>query len=222
MKNSRFLPFLLTARNQLHAVFPRAAEAAESLRQSEIFRRKIAWSGFAFPLPAFVKRAILKAFINENGLRTLVETGTQYGDTPWFFRNHLQEIWTVELSPTLARLARERFRKYPNVHVVEGDSAKELAKIVTKIKTPVLFWLDGHYSAGATARGASDCPIYAELEAIFKGCAERFIILIDDARCFGNDKDYPSVAEVREFVSHARPDARFTVSLDMIQITFQS
>jgi hypothetical protein len=45
------------------------------------------------------------------------------------------------------------------------------------------------------------------------------VIVIDDARCFGRDPDYPSLRELREFIRSKRPDAEVEVEDDSIRIT---
>ena len=60
------------------------------------------------------------------------------------------------------------------------------------------FWLDGHYSAGATFKGLKDCPVEEELMAIESNIANfnDLSILIDDVRCFlpsnVTHSDYPT------------------------------
>ena len=209
---------LLRFRNLLHALAPETCELVESLRQSVRFRATIRDSGFRFPLPPFVKRSILKQTLLANSLQSLVETGTHYGDTPWLFRHELQEIWSVELSPALASLAKRRFRRYPNVHIVEGDSSECLQEIIPQLSAPVLFWLDGHYSAGVTAHGSVSCPIYSELDSILQDCKQRYVILIDDARMFGADPDYPTLRDLESFVRRLVPNAEIGVEHDMIMV----
>ena len=53
-----------------------------------------------------------------------------------------------------------------NVELLHGDSGTELGNVMNKINQPALFWLDGHYSAGVTAKGDKDTPIYEELVCI--------------------------------------------------------
>jgi hypothetical protein len=217
--NRSFLTYpFLRVRNAVHSLAPAASETVESIRQAMLFKRVIRQHGFQLPLPAFVKRSVLKRNLLDYGLDTLVETGTQYGDTPWLFRDELSEIWSIELSPELAELARRRFRKYPHIHVVQGDSSDRLPEIIPQLKTPTLFWLDGHYSSGVTARGILDCPIYAELRAVFPIRRQRWVVMIDDARSFGAEKDYPALEELENFVRGALPEAEFTVEHDMIKI----
>jgi len=209
---------LLRLRNALHSLAPEASETAESIRQTLQFKRVVKEKGYQLPLPAFVKRSILKRTLLDYKLQTLVETGTQYGDTPWLFRNEVQDIWSIELSPQLAQLARRRFQRFPNIHIIEGDSTNCLAEVTPQLKTPTLFWLDGHYSSGITARGPLECPIYAELQSIFSDCKQRWVVLIDDARAFGTEKDYPALEDLQNFVRSARPNVDFTVENDMIRI----
>jgi hypothetical protein len=79
--------------------------------------------------------------------------------------------------------------------------------------------LDGHYSAGITARGDLDTPIMAELSAICDHPIDGHVILIDDARCFTGEDDYPTVDEVRDFVASRKPDHGFELALDIMRIT---
>ncbi len=210
---------LLNLRGFAHRLAPNFAGMLEDWRKTELYRRHILRHGFLMPLPPFIKRAIVLRYALDHGCRTLVETGTQYGDTPWLFRHRFESIYTIELSPMLASMARTRFRKYPHINVVEGDSGKKLAELLPNLQSKTLFWLDGHYSAGLTARGPSDCPIYAELQSIADLCPVSYVILIDDARCFGRDKDYPSLTELESFVQAAFPQHETRVSSDIISIT---
>lgn len=75
-----------------------------------------------------------------------------------------------------------------------------LKRIVNELKEPAIFWLDGHYSGGVTAKGDKFCPIYEELEAILDSNFNH-IIIIDDLRSFVGQDDYPTISELREFVS---------------------
>ena len=81
-----------------------------------------------------------------------------------------------------------------------------------------LFWLDGHYSAGLTARGATDCPIYVELESIAQLCKVPGVVLTDDALCFGRDKDYPSLQELENCVRALMPTCTMAVNNNLIQL----
>ena len=206
----------LRMRNFLHSAAPNFAGALEDWRKTRLYRNHITRHGFLMPLPPFIKRSIILRYALDYECKTLVETGTQYGDTPWLFRNRFETIYTIELSPTLAAMARKRFRRLSNIKVVEGDSGEKLAQLLPMLQSKTLFWLDGHYSAGLTARGARDCPIYNELESIARLCKVPYVLLIDDARCFGQDKDYPSLKELEAFSRTLMPDHTMRVSNDII------
>ena len=78
--------------------------------------------------------------------------------------------------------------------------------------------LDGHYSAGETARGEKDTPIHEELAHIFRTGEPGHAIVIDDARCFGTDPAYPGLPELIELVRRSRPGASVEVVDDAIRI----
>jgi hypothetical protein len=182
--------------------------------------RQQAWDrlGRPAPPPHEVKEAALRKYADEFGLRTLVETGTYNGDMvqamkPWFDR-----VFTIELSSDYAARARKRFASSANVTVLEGSSDAVLETLVTKLHQPVLFWLDAHYSGGATARGVLDTPVIQELELIFKPGSPRHVVLIDDARCFGVDDGYPPLDALREFVRERAANYSVAVADDAIHI----
>jgi hypothetical protein len=50
-----------------------------------------------------------------------------------------------------------------------------LPLIIKDLNEPAIFWLDGHYSSGITAKGDKICPIFEELDSIFNNSKSRFI-----------------------------------------------
>jgi hypothetical protein len=79
--------------------------------------------------------------------------------------------------------------------------------------------LDGHYSAGETAQSHKDNPIFEELQHIFDTPDRGHVIIIDNARCFGMDPDYPSIEQLSDFVKSQRPNVDISVQYDIIRIT---
>jgi hypothetical protein len=128
------------------------------------------------------------------------------------------KIYSIELSPMLSERAANRFKSLDHIEIVHGDSGKELAKIIEHIDQPTLFWLDAHFSAGVTARGEIDTPVYEELRAILNSRGLRHITIIDDARYFGTDPAYPTLEELKEFVHSKRTDVDISVQNDAIRI----
>ncbi|HZS25114.1 MAG TPA: hypothetical protein VFA30_09035 [Gaiellaceae bacterium] len=138
------------------------------------------------------KRALLRTLAATHGLRVLVETGTYMGETAWALRRSFDRIETIELEPTLARLARIRFARTANVRVHEGDSAAVLPEILTELREPALFWLDAHPSTDRTARGGP-VPLRAELEAIAAHPVPGHVVAVDDLPYLGTP-GYPEPA----------------------------
>jgi hypothetical protein len=100
---------------------------------------------------------------------------------------------------------------------LQGDSGNVLNQVLAEISQPALFWLDGHYSEGITAKGEKECPIIEELSCIFKSKRLNHLILIDDARLFIGRNDYPTIQELTDFIFKECPNASVDVSDDMIK-----
>lgn len=183
----------------------------------EIYRwYKNAFSEFAPPL---IKRRILTSYLRSRGLKTFVETGTFTGDTlAEVAADQTVQAISIELADHYYRDAQRRFAGYQNVTLLHGDSGKLLPEVVDKLQAPALFWLDGHYSRGLTAKGALETPIRAELQAIFSSAITGHVILIDDVRCFDGSHDYPHLDELLAFI---RGDGRYKaeVSTDILRLT---
>lgn len=211
---------LLKARNCLIAWLPKLAEWEGNLKLLKAARtwRK---NGWIMPPPYEVKRAMLKTEALRIGATNFVETGTYMGDTVWALRKDFIRLFSIEVQPQLAAIAAVRFRHMPKAKIVCGDSASELSSIVQQIDGPCLFWLDGHYSAGITGRGRHDCPIFEELDAIHSGMKFPYSVLIDDARCFGTDKAYPSIGEINDITLQRTPEFNLAVRNDVIFLTKQ-
>ena len=209
----------LRYRNRLIALMPGAHRLAV---RTDFFLRhlpRLAANGWTAPLPPLLKRSFLRGIARDEHARILVETGTYLGDTTWWFRNDFERLYTVEVDPFLHEEAKHRFASLSQVEPSFGDSSTILSSIVPRIDSKALYWLDGHYSAGITGSGTTHCPVMAELEAIYGLAKVPFVVVIDDARCFGDDPSYPTVSCVRDRVatlSHGRDIV--TVENDMILI----
>lgn len=169
-------------------------------------------------LPARAKQELLRDYARTWQLRQLVETGTYRGDTVAALVDSFDRIVTIELDSALYDAARRRFETRSDVEVLHGDSGEVLHGVVDRLDGPALFWLDGHYSAGVTARGVEDTPILRELEAILGRGRRGDVILVDDARCFTGDDGWPSLGEVRGRVRRLEPELEFAVDSDVIRI----
>lgn len=175
-------------------------------------------SGNPAPPPHAVKERILPAYASAFGTGTLIETGTYAGDMVWAMRDHFERIFSIELSEPLARRARRRFRAFPHIRILHGDSGSLLPSLLSPISTRCLFWLDGHYSAGITAKGETATPVIEEMKTILEHGIGDHVILVDDARLFTGAGGFPGVQELRDLVSLRRPGWDFSVRNDVIRI----
>jgi hypothetical protein len=170
------------------------------------------------PPPHEIKQVIIREYGNTSGYKIFVETGTYYGDMIFAQLNWFKELYSIELSDYYYEKAVQRFRKYNNVHLIQGDSSKMLREVLKDISEPAIFWLDGHYSGGKTAIGNKECPIYDELNAIIDHGAYHHILLIDDARCFNGTNDYPTIEAISRFLSQRGVDFSIDIKYDIIRI----
>lgn len=173
------------------------------------------------PAPHFVKQVIIQDFQKKYLLDTLIETGTYFGDMLYAQANVFKTLYSIELDHTLFSQAQNRFNNFSHIHIYEGDSSSLLPIIIKKLTRSSLFWLDGHYSGGLTAKGKKECPIFAELRSIAQSKYDH-IILIDDARCFTGAHDYPTIDELKKTIATMYKNASISVTNDVIRVVPKS
>ena len=162
----------------------------------------------------------LKYYAEKFQPRILIETGTFMGEMVDACTSIFDEIYSIELSRDLFESAYNRFSKQKHISIIHGDSVDILPEILLKIEEPCLFWLDGHYSGGFTAKGKKETPILQEVLSILNHHIDGHIILIDDARCFNGRNDYPTIQELKNTILSYNFDWSFEVKNDVIR-TFQ-
>jgi hypothetical protein len=147
--------------------------------------------------------------------KVFIETGTYFGSTTLALKDIFYTLYTIELDKWLFNKARVRLEIYDNIMCFCGDSSVLLPQILAQVKRPVLYWLDAHYSQGLTKRGSEDTPIIKELKAIrLHPFVTDSVILIDDARLFGSDPNYPTIEQIKEIF----PDMEVIEDEDIIRI----
>jgi hypothetical protein len=191
-------------------------------------RRRFYRKESLFPIPEIsVKRNdILEISERFSDAKIFIETGTFVGDTIEFFKNKFTKLYSIELSEELADKAKKRFQNNTNISIIQGDSSVQLSNILREINRPCIFWLDGHYSSEfwvgkefiRTAKGERDTPVREELFQIINHKVKDHIILIDDARCFNGEHDYPAIKTIKNFISKHLPSHTFEVKNDIIRI----
>jgi len=163
-----------------------------------------------------VKESIVRDYIKRFSIDTFIETGTYEGIMAHAIAPHVKSVLTIELDEKLHEFAKRNLKDKPNVRLFSGDSGEMLLGIMEAFREPCLLWLDAHYSGGITAKGETETPILKELEAILKSPYDH-IILIDDARLYTGEGDWPSLDELKAIILKAHPDWVFDVVDDIIR-----
>ncbi len=138
-------------------------------------------------MPSLSKKDIqivLRKYPHECQFNIFVESGTALGWTTFAMEPLFEELHTIELKPEFYKRARSKYDG-KKIQFYRGDSMVILPQILKKLTANTVFWLDGHYSSGRTARGSKDVPLLEELEAIYHHCSPAAIVMIDDYRLFG-------------------------------------
>jgi FkbM family methyltransferase len=184
---------------------------------------------FALPQITNSQNALCSEFLQDLaqrfGIRAFVETGTYLGGTAEAAAEIFEDVHTIELSAELAQQATARLVARKNVRVYQGDSLELLPQILKRLSGPALFWLDGHWSTGRTARGKVNTPILDELRAIKESGIRDAVILIDDLRLFGKPSQqvdsssslhgYPDLNEIHRAVMAIDSSYQFLVLGDV-------
>jgi hypothetical protein len=172
---------------------------------------------FSSPPPDQFKKLHLLGYLlklpKENTV--FIETGTFLGSTAKIVAELGYKVITIELSADLHARARAVLEPL-GVTCLIGDSGVLLKQALASVRpqSNVFLWLDGHYSAGETAKGGSDTPIARELFAVeshLRNTDAEVLVKVDDIRGFGSG-DYPSLDKLVDFAS--RNFLRWTIELD--------
>lgn len=175
-------------------------------------------AGRPAPPPHIYKIAVIQQYASRFHSHTFIETGTYLGETINACKHLFKKLISIELDDKLYENAVTLFAREPHITLYKGDSGEVLEKVLANITGPCLFWLDGHYSEGITAKGELNTPIVSELRHIFNHAIKNPVILIDDARCFNGENDYPTIPYLKDFVTRHDKDLKFIIADDIIRI----
>jgi len=189
-------------------------------------RRRIAlqWRlrGRPLPPPHVVKQLAILRYQQSRQFTTFIETGTFTGEMVEAMRPYFRRLISIEMSPAIHESAQRRFAGDPRIELLLGDSAVVLPRVLERIDNPALFWLDGHFMGGTTARGGEDSPVRHELGALLAHPVRQHLVLIDDARLFDGSAGYPAIPELREWIQRERPGSDVHVADDIIRCAFDA
>ena len=75
------------------------------------------------------------------------------------------------------------------LRLVWGSSEDKFYDEIKSIKTPIVYWLDGHFQGGDSE--AKNCPLQEEVAAILeRGIRPNDVIMIDDVRLIKNQTSW--------------------------------
>lgn len=154
---------------------------------------------------------LLVSLIERTNYKWFVETGSGRGDTTARLAAVTPHVVTIERFEECYIDTVERIRTdgLGNVTPLFGDSPAMLSMALHLIDGPALFFLDAHWIEGPP-QPPDACPVLEELAALL---APRWrpnrmedIIVIDDARLFGVEDNWPTRADIIDTVIALHPE----------------
>jgi len=177
-------------------------------------------AGRPIPPPHCFKTTLVKQYARKLSIHNFIETGTYMGQMVYAVRKIFDKIYSIELDGKLFLDCCKKFNRFNHIHILQGDSGDLLPIIISDISEPCLFWLDAHYSGGLTAKSELETPIMQEINSILSHRIRNHCILIDDARMFVGQREYPTIERLKKYILSKRPDSLVELEDDVIRITF--
>jgi len=182
-----------------------------------------ALQGFNLPAPQWVKLRFLRSNQIDDG--DWIETGTYLGDTSLALSKNSPKVITLEPSQELYEFSRSRLRAKKNVNCLFGTSEEQFNNAIALVGDKANIWLDGHYSGDITHLGATETPLFFELQTIVENLPKfkSLRIFIDDIHCCPQEESqsnsYPTLVVLTSWAT----ENGFTWYLgpDIIVMSFQ-
>lgn len=168
--------------------------------------------------PHLLKQRTVREYAERYKLGILVETGTYYGEMVAAVKNYFRTIYSVEYDRQLAQRAKKKFARYPQIHILEGDSQLVVPALLKTLQGLALFWLDAGYYGWSGLQGDKQ-RLATELEAILRDPGRNHVILMDDARGLNGQNGAPTVAELKQRIESEFPERCVEVRYDILRIT---
>jgi len=153
---------------------------------------------------------------------TFVETGTNRAETAVWASAKFANVFTIEAFEPLFRAAVNKYSNLKNICFLHCESCTHLTRIVTKLDSQAVFWLDAHWCGENTHGISAECPVIEELRIINESPLPH-IVLIDDARLFvappplpHNADHWPDIAQVCQAVKDSIVERYIVIHDDVI------
>jgi len=169
-------------------------------------------------IPHLIKQRTVVEYAQVFALTTLVETGTYYGEMIAAVVHRFRRIYSIELDPRLARLAQKRFRRYPYVQIIEGDSQRAVPELLQRLDEPCLWWLDAGYCGWVGDIGNPN-RLGSEFSVILADKIQNHVILMDDADGISGEGGSPTLPELIAWIQSNYPSRNVEVVRNIIRIT---
>jgi hypothetical protein len=169
-------------------------------------------------IPHLLKQRTVIEYATAFGLTTLAETGTYYGEMVAAVAFRFKKIFSIEIDSRLASLAQNRFRKYPNIEIIQGDSQTMVSSVLQRLSERCLWWLDaGYYGWGGQFGNPN--RLGTELNAILSDRIPDHVILMDDADGLNGQGGAPTLEEMMASLRANYPNRQVEVARNIIRIT---
>ncbi|MGC8483591.1 MAG: hypothetical protein ACP5OE_08115 [Thermodesulfobium sp.] len=167
-------------------------------------------------------RTLIEEISKRVGINTFIETGTYYGETAIWATKHFQNVYSIEASEKYFEMASRKYSQVQNLHLLLGNSASLLPKVISVTEPKRIFWLDAHFMGGTTYGQLGECPLLAELTSI--PTDSNSWILIDDARYFISQnfpilhdrEQWPNIGEIVLILSRVQESSVLFIFNDVI------
>ncbi len=166
--------------------------------------------------PHLLKQKVVREYGERYGLKTLVETGTYYGEMVAAMKRRFERIYSIEFVPELAKRAQQKFAHEEHIEILCGDSRVVMPQVLDKLRSPALFWLDAGYYGWVGKQGDQQ-RLSAELEMILSHPYSH-IILLDDARGLTGRDGIPSAQDVKTYVERRFPNRSVAIEYDIMRV----
>ncbi len=166
--------------------------------------------------PHLLKQKVVREYGERYRLKTLVETGTYYGEMVAAMKHQFDRIYSIEFVPELAKRAQQKFAHEKHIEILCGDSRVVVPQVLDKLRNPALFWLDAGYYGWVGKQGDQQ-RLSAELEMILSHPYSH-IILLDDARGLTGRDGIPSAQDVKTHVERRFPNRTVAIEYDIMRV----
>jgi hypothetical protein len=169
--------------------------------------------------PHLLKQRVVREYGERFGLKTLVETGTYYGEMVAAMKSRFEHIYSIEYLPALAERAMRKFARYEHVRIFCGDSRVVMPEVLAMLDGPALFWLDAGYY-GWVGMEPDKQRLSAEMEMILSH-PQPHVVLLDDARCLTGENGIPTANDVKVYIESKFPQRVVEIKFDVMRITLR-